>query len=163
MAVAHGDVLADTHDNIPLVKKAMQVFRERDVDHIIHAGDFVAPFTMEVLMDSEIPFTGVLGNNDGEVDGLTAMCSTLYRAPHIFELGGREIVLAHREEDVPEDRAQDADVVIFGHTHETSLDDGPPLRLNPGEVSGWLHGNHSIALLDLESLEVEIIDLNSEE
>jgi hypothetical protein len=156
-------VMADTHDNIPLVRTALEAFRNHDVDHIIHAGDYVAPFTMEVLLAPDIPFIGVLGNNDGEKGGLTSMCSSLYEPPHIFKLGGREIVLVHREEDVPEDRARDADVVIFGHTHEAGIDEGPPLRLNPGEVSGWLHGNTTAALLDLDELDAEIIDLNPEE
>jgi len=156
-------VMADSHDNIPLVRETLEEFRARGVEHIIHAGDIVAPFTLEVLLQPDIPFVGVLGNNDGETGGLTSMCPTLYEPPHIFELGGREIVLSHREEDVPEDRAADADVVIFGHTHEAGIDEGPPLRLNPGEVGGWLHGNTTAALLDLDELNARIIDLNPED
>jgi len=156
-------VMADSHDNIPLVRETLDRFREQGVDHIVHAGDIVAPFTLEVLLEPDIPFIGVLGNNDGETGGLTSMCSTLYEPPHIFELGGREIVLVHRRQDVPEDRAQEADVVIFGHNHRASIEEGPPLRLNPGEVGGWLHGNTTAALLDLDGLEAEIINLNPEE
>lgn len=156
-------VISDTHDNIPMIKKATSLFREQGVDHMIHAGDFVAPFSMKALLESGIPFTAVFGNNDGEKRGLSSLCDTLYEPPHRFELGGRTIVLTHDPETLTDEVTGGADVLIHGHTHGTRIEEGPPVLLNPGEAGGWVPGRSSVALLDLDSLEVELVDLENGE
>jgi len=156
-------IISDTHDNVPMIKKAMSLFRDRDVDHIIHGGDFVAPFSMEALVEPGIPLTAVFGNNDGERKGLSSLCDTLYEPPHRFKLSGRTIVLTHDPETLTEDVRAGADVLIHGHTHEVRMEEGPPLLLNPGEASGWVSGKKTVAFLDLESLEIEVVDLENEE
>ena len=152
-------VISDTHDNVPMIKKATSIFRKKKVEHMIHAGDFVAPFSMEALLEPGIPFIGVFGNNDGERKGLSSLCDTLYEPPHRFELGGRTIVLTHDPEALTDDATADAHVVIHGHTHGTKVEEGPPLVLNPGEAGGWVSGRCTVAFLDLDSLQVELIDL----
>jgi len=37
---------------------------------------------------------------------------------------------------------------------------GKALLVNPGEVSTWLYGKSTVALLDLEKMEAEIVELN---
>ena len=64
-------VISDTHDNIPLIKRAVGLFNRNGVGHILHAGDFVAPFSILPFNALKSPFTGVFGNNDGEKKGLT--------------------------------------------------------------------------------------------
>ena len=66
-------VIADTHDNLPLVARAMELFRRRGVGAVLHAGDFVAPFALKPFVAADMPLTGVFGNNDGERDGLAAL------------------------------------------------------------------------------------------
>jgi len=159
----HVGVISDTHDNIPMIKKATSLFRERGVDCIVHAGDFVAPFSMKALLKPGIPFIGVFGNNDGEKTGLSSLCNTLYEPPYRFELGGRTIVLAHDPETFTDDVTAGADLLIHGHTHDIRVEKGPPLLLNPGEAGGWVSGRCTVALLNLESLQVELLDLDDEE
>ena len=36
---------------------------------------------------------------------------------------------------------------------------GPPLIINPGEAGGWLRDKCTIALLELETMAVEVIEL----
>ncbi len=50
--------------------------------------------------------------------------------------------------------------MVTGHTHWPKIEkiDGV-LVVNPGEASGWLTGKKTIALVDLNTLEAEIIEL----
>ena len=51
-------------------------------------------------------------------------------------------------------------VIVFGHTHKPAVQrEGKTLLLNPGETGGWLTGKGTVALLDLERLEAEIVPL----
>jgi putative phosphoesterase len=152
-------VISDSHDNMPKLRAAVELLRERGVEHLIHAGDWVAPFAVKVLVEAGIPFTGVFGNNDGEKTGIGRMTADVHEAPHFFDLDGRRIVLAHDPTEVPDEMRGQADVVIFGHTHLILVEKGPPLVLNPGECCGWLEGRSTVALLELDTLEVTILEV----
>ena len=152
-------VISDTHDNLTTLRRALELFRQRGVAHIIHAGDWVAPFAVKPFVESGIPFTGVFGNNDGERAGIHKLTDRIHPAPHVFDLEGRRIVLTHDEKQASEDLRRGADIFIFGHTHRVAVERGSPLALNPGECCGWLGGKPTVALLDLESLEVSIEEL----
>jgi len=156
-------VIADTHDNLPLVARAMELFRRRGVGAVLHAGDFVAPFALKALLEPGIPLYGVFGNNDGERAGLGSLCPTLHEAPYRVELGGRTIVLAHSPQQLDARSTEGADLVIHGHTHRVRLEAGRPLLLNPGEAGGWLTGRPTVAVVDLEAMKAEIVELRREE
>ena len=56
--------------------------------------------------------------------------------------------------------SQKYEVIIYGHTHRTDLRKiRKTIIINPGECGGWLTGKSTIALLDLDNLEAEIINL----
>jgi putative phosphoesterase len=59
-------IISDTHDNMPQIKKAVDLLNESKVEHVIHAGDFTSPFTFSILKDLKCGFTGIFGNNDGD-------------------------------------------------------------------------------------------------
>ena len=63
-------LIADTHDNLIQTDKAVDCFNQHRVDYVLHAGDFVAPFTVARFKNLRCEFSGVFGNNDGEKDGL---------------------------------------------------------------------------------------------
>jgi hypothetical protein len=53
------------------------------------------------------------------------------------------------------------DLVIYGHTHKADVRKVKnTLVVNPGEVSTYLYGKSTVALVDLEKLEAEIVELN---
>jgi len=154
-------VLADTHDNMPMIRKAVAFFAQQEVERILHAGDFVAPFALKALLEAGIPLIGVFGNNDGEKEGLSKLCPAICEPPRRFELARRTIVLTHDAARLSEDVAEGADVIISAHTHAPEITDGRPLRLNPGETGGWLEGRCTVALLDLARLEAHLVDLDT--
>jgi len=51
------------------------------------------------------------------------------------------------------------DAVLYGHTHEASIDyRRSVLLLNPGDCSGYL-GRPSVALLDLKTMKARLVEL----
>ncbi len=157
-------VMADSHDCLPKVLRAVEVLRSREVVAAIHAGDFVAPFAARPLEALGVPVYGVLGNNDGERRGLARTFEAFGSlADHLLEreLGGRRIAAVHYPELAgPLFRSGAYDLVVCGHTHEVALQrDGDRVLLNPGEVGGWLTGRSTLAVVDLPTLAVEILDL----
>lgn len=156
-------VVADTHDNMPKIASARSLFVQERVEAILHAGDFVAPFALKALTQPGIPLIGVFGNNDGERTGLRKLCDALYEPPHRLELGGRVIVLAHDPKGLENEPPEGVDLIVQGHTHWPSIEEGTPLAVNPGEAGGWLTGRCTVAIVDLAGMRAEIRDLGSQE
>jgi putative phosphoesterase len=155
-------VMADTHDNLLKTEFAIRELESRGAEFLLHAGDLVAPFALKVILSSGIPFIGVLGNNDGEVDGLKRMSADIHESPHRFELDGRVIVMGHDPDKVEDIVEPDDELVVCGHTHQPRIEMGPPLRVNPGETGGWLTGRCSAALVDLRKMTAELVDLGEQ-
>jgi putative phosphoesterase len=155
-------IMSDTHDNMPQIKKAVRLFNERGVVHVIHAGDFTSPFTFRVLKDLQCAFTGIFGNNDGDKLLLHRMSEgRIFNQPHIFELDGKRIVVIH-EHQIAEALADSGhyDLVIYGHTHKAEVRKaGAALVVNPGEAGSWLYGKSTVAVANLADMTAEIVAL----
>ena len=155
-------IISDTHDNMDQLRKAVDLFNKRKVEHVIHAGDYTSPFTFSVLNELKCSFTGIFGNNDGDKLLLQKMSSErIFNQPHIFELNGKKIILIHEQHIV--DALADSghyDIIIYGHTHKPEIRNvRNTLIINPGEAGSWLYGKSTIALLDLSNVTAEIINL----
>jgi len=155
-------IISDSHDNMPMIHRAVAFLNEKKVGHVIHAGDFSSPFTFRALKNLECEFTGVFGNNDGEKVLLKKLSNgRIFTQPHITEIEGKKIVVMH-EHHVADALADSGhfDLVIYGHTHEPDIRKrGNALIVNPGELSGWLNGRATIAVADLSEMTAEIIEL----
>lgn len=159
-------VISDSHDNVPMLERAMAHFNHAGCELVIHAGDVVAPFAMATFRLLNCPFRAIYGNNDGEKVGLklkaAAVGGSIEAPPLVVEAGGRRLLVLHDCSDWRAEAARSgAEVVIFGHTHEVVIerDQDGPLGLNPGESGGWLTGNCTVALLDTADLAVRLLDL----
>ncbi len=148
---------ADSHDNLPMIRKAIQLFQERRIKHILHLGDYIAPFAVKEWVKFKGEIVGVFGNNDGERAGINKVLATIVPPPHLFEFQDRRILAVHDEKEIDLELTRQADVIVAAHTHEPEMRKGAPLFVNPGECGGWLSGKGTVALLDLDTLEVEII------
>lgn len=156
-------ILSDSHDRLDTLDSIIDLFHSRGVEAVIHAGDFVAPFTIPRLTRLGVPLYAVKGNNDGEVIGLnakiTASGGTFSTYPLHIELGGRHIFIQHEPFGLDAPSAK-YDLIVYGHTHQQDLRDGSPIILNPGEACGWLTGTASAALYDTETQNIEIIEVS---
>ena len=157
-------IISDTHDNLPQIKKAVEIFNREKVELVLHAGDFVSPFTFLEFKNLNCPLKGVFGNNDGDKLYLQEKfkgIGELYPDSYQTTLNHKNIIILHEEKLIDAlAKSQKYEVIIYGHTHRTDLREiGKTIIINPGECGGWLTGKSTIALLDLVNLEVEIIDL----
>jgi len=155
-------VISDTHDRLPTFRRAIALFERLGVEAILHAGDYVAPFAAKLIAPEvlEIPLHCIYGNNDGERRGLKGVLPGIVDGPLRLELGGRAIVMHHWIEWMsPADWAE-ADIIISGHTHEVvNQTYQGKLFLNPGECCGWLTDRCTVALLDLDRVEAQIVEV----
>ena len=156
-------IISDTHDHREHIEQAVRVFSDAGCSLVIHAGDFVAPFTAPVFSQLPCPFVGVYGNNDGERAGLAEKYGAfgeLHDPPHEFEHAGLRIAVMHEPTWLDEYRKRtDIDVVVYGHLHELDIRPGRPLVINPGEACSWLAGRSTAVLLDPRTLSTEVITL----
>ena len=153
-------IIADTHDNLPKIKKALALFKMRGCEAIVHAGDVIAPFAAKALRALKLPIYAVYGNNDGERKGLADLLEGISDGPRLVELDGRKILVAHSLAQVPDSARAGVDAVVVGHTHIAEIQRTKPLIINPGECGGWLYGKTSVAVLDTVRMSVEEISLD---
>ncbi len=148
-------IISDTHDNMDYIRKAIQRLKEEHVGLVLHAGDYIAPFTAKPYSKLDIKMIGVYGNNCAETGKLEEAYSEVrceirgYFAE--VETDGLSIALmhGHRKKDVDRAYSGDYDVIIRGHTHRSSISrENNVLVINPGEVCGYVSGTHSIAFLE---------------
>ncbi|HUK38477.1 MAG TPA: metallophosphoesterase [Methanomicrobiales archaeon] len=161
-------ILADTHDNLPLVMRAVERLNAAGPGLVLHAGDFIAPFVIPRLASLSCPCIGVFGNNDGDRALLSAKAREagnleLAGSFAVRQAGGRSIALLHGHEPGALDGVAGADlfdVVVHGHTHRPSVTRrGRTLVVNPGEACGYLTGKGTVAVLETGTLEVEILEI----
>jgi hypothetical protein len=157
-------ILSDTHDNLTRVRQAVRLFDDAGCDLVVHAGDFVAPFTVEELRNLRVPVRAVFGNCDGERAGLARAFQGLgeiAESPLRFEHAGLRFLVCHLDAPVGRYLAEKScDVLVFGHTHKPLIERREGVLLvNPGEAGGWLRGKSTVALLDPAALTAEIITL----
>lgn len=154
--------MSDTHDNVPLVGRAIEIFNGRGVGHAIHAGDYTSPFTLKLFQNLRCEYTGVFGNNDGDKLLLQERAGGKIRnQPHVFALQDRKIVVMH-EHYVVEALADSGhyDLVVYGHTHKADVRKVKnTLVINPGEVCAYLYGKSTVAIVNLDTMEAEIVEL----
>lgn len=161
-------IIADTHDNLPLVDKAIDRLNREKVEIVLHAGDYVAPFTVVRFKQLKAKLIGVFGNNDGDHEFLKKRFADIEAAEirsNFAEVtaDGLKIALLHGED---EELLQSLvsteyyDIVVHGHSHEAgTYKKSKTIVVNPGEVCGYLSGKSTIALLDTETREAKIVRL----
>ncbi len=156
-------VISDTHDNVASIEAAVEVFEREGAEVLVHCGDYVAPPTLPYFEGFEVH--GVLGNNDGELDGLEAGFralgndSALHGRFADLDLGGARFAVLHGEDqsDV-QARAESGefDYVCYGHhhVHEHRAVDGTDV-INPGAHFPTVPADHrTVALVDTDTGEV---------
>lgn len=155
-------IISDTHDHMENIRKAVKILKEQGVKILIHAGDFVSPFTWRAFKDFEGEIYGVFGNNDGDRVLLKKMYGDrIQKQIRTFEIEGKKIALMHEPQMIEELALSDNfDLIVYGHMHEVDIRTiNKTLIVNPGEACGWLYGEATFVIVDLTDLNTEIIKL----
>jgi len=155
-------VVSDTHNHLPNVRRIVELFAEARVDRVVHTGDITQPKTLRAFGELGAPFVGVFGNNDqGERALLEEVAAelgmNLADPPLELHWAGRRILVVHDPRDL-EAHYHGHDVALHGHTHERRIQrSAGSLVFNPGECAGHLDGHNAVGVVDLATLDVEIL------
>lgn len=161
-------LISDTHDRLPIIEKAVKRLNEANVELVLHAGDYVAPFVIPKFKDLKAKLIGVFGNNDGDHELLKKRFSENKNLEirgrfAMILVDGLKIALLHGDEEELVKALIESggfDVVVHGHAHTAgAYRKGKTLVVNPGEVCGYLSGKSTIAVLDTIKQEAEIVEL----
>lgn len=128
-------VLSDTHGDVDKAEEAIR--RNRDIDLIIHLGDYFRDAEKLSSMFPEIPIEYIYGNSDFMIGDVPA--------EKVLEFGGKKLFITHGHRysvkwdyEKLHTRAQElgVDLLLFGHTHISDVIEGRSYTLlNPGSIS----------------------------
>ncbi|TFG01852.1 MAG: metallophosphoesterase [Promethearchaeota archaeon] len=166
-------VISDTHDCRDKILKAVYIMNERNVEALIHCGDYCSPFTkrwFDDLKDNiKENFYGVFGNNDGDPvflrKNLGQICELVDGSMELVKnLDGKRVFASHMPKSETIEALENSnkfDIILSGHTHTivNKKNENGVLVVNPGEACGYLTGKATFAIIDTQKMEAEIIEL----
>lgn len=168
-------ILSDSHDNLNLLRDAVADASERGAEAVLHCGDVVAPSTLNVIKPFGLPIHVIHGNNTGDLFTLHRIAEKSGGQLHYYgqdagiELDDRKIFIVHYPHYAEAMAATgDWDIVCCGHDHKVRIEwlnnikGGKTLFVNPGTVGG-IGAIPTYILLDLQSMEYEVVELASEQ
>lgn len=128
-------VVSDTHatENHRLEGRTLEAVREADL--VVHAGDFHRESVLDDFYEEAETLRAVYGNNDDSAirdrlptERVVEYAGLRFAVSHTQRGGATALTLFGRE--------RDADAVIFGHSHQPTIDkSGPIPLLNPGSYA----------------------------
>jgi putative phosphoesterase len=155
-------IIADTHDDMEQIGRVVELFNSKGVSEVLHAGDFVSPFTFEILGGLKARLRGIFGNNDGDrILLMEKSGDSIVAQPYIAEVAGIKVAVVHEPASVEAfSESGRFDLVVYGHTHTPDVRNlKGTLVVNPGKVARLHKGRSTVVVLDTESMQAEIIEL----
>lgn len=125
-------IVSDTHGNWPVVAEAIRA--EGEIDYLMFLGDYAGD-GHQLEKTLQVPAYIVCGNCDG-------FCSDAEE--QLIELGGWRFFICHGHRYNAKQTLQalyyrgleqQADFVLYGHTHQAVYEEGAVTLINPGAVS----------------------------
>jgi putative phosphoesterase len=156
-------VVSDTHNQLSNVARIVELLNRAGVERVVHTGDITQAKTLEVLARLDAPLCGVFGNNDaGERAALEVAAAryamTLCDPPLELVWAERRILVVHDPRELGAARRAQHEVALHGHTHRRTIErSGGRLVFNPGECAGHIAGQNAVGVVDLVTLETEIL------
>lgn len=158
--------MADSHDRLDAVDKAISFFNSQEITDVLHAGDLVSPFVVPLFSKLKAKLHFVWGNNEGDHDFVKVRFANIGVTPlgdfAALQLDGKKIALLHGiHEEIVDSLVESGcyDLVVRGHNHKAEITEGETLVVNPGEVCGYLTGRQTVALIDLQEMHAHIVEL----
>ncbi len=158
--------MADTHDRLDAVDKAISFFNTQGMTDVLHAGNLVSPFVVPLFRKLKAKLHFVWGNNEGDRDFVRVRFADIGVTPlgdfAELQLGGKKIALLHgTHEGIVDSLVRSGCYGLFvrGHSHKAEMIEGETLVVNPGEVCGYLTGLQTVALIDLPEMHGQIAEL----
>ncbi|MEM2900125.1 MAG: metallophosphoesterase [Thermoplasmata archaeon] len=159
-------VVSDSHDNLSAIDAFVESLKGKDIELIIHCGDFVSPFTAPNFGNAKVKFLGVFGNNDGDHDFLRTRYSKiggeLLGEFAVVNISDKKAAVLHgTKEEIVSALVECGkyDFVLRGHTHTPTIEKkGKTYHINPGALSGYLANKRSYAIVDTEKMDAKLVE-----
>jgi len=157
-------IVADTHDNLAYVDRAVELFESENVERVVHCGDIVAPFSATPFDSEAFEFYAVRGNNDGEwaLANVIEEFGTYLGECGRFAVDDTSIAAYHGTNKLLREalaKSGEYDYVFHGHTHKRIIEDrGETIVVNPGGLP--IEGadeEFSVAVLDTSESGTEAV------
>ena len=158
-------IISDTHDNVPNIKKAVEIFKNKNVEFVIHAGDIIAPVSVNYFEGLNMKF--IFGNCDGDRLKIEEKVRDIngQHYGNIMELKhkGKKIGVFHGHDIIINDKMLNKgyDYYIHGHTHtpEDKKHKNTRVLCPGGHYLGNPKEDNKVILLDIEKDKVEFVDV----
>jgi len=158
--------MSDSHDHRQNILKALEIFKEKGVEVIIHAGDLISPFCVKMFEEFKGKFYLCRGNNLGDTDVISNMMKEMgffFEDVGEFEIDGKTFALYHGTDELKLNSLIYSkvpyDYVITGHTHKKLLKKvDKKVIINPGETFD-LYEDPTVAILNLVDRKVQFHSL----
>lgn len=156
-------IVSDTHGHVQNTLAAVRMLESLGVDEVLHCGDIGSTEIPRLFARWRAHF--VFGNCDPDAGPLSIAIGAAGLLCHNrfgdVTLAGRRIALIHSDDARLFRQSITSgtyDLVCYGHTHEAEQHrEGKTLVLNPGAL--YRATPHSIAIVELETMEATIIPL----
>ena len=151
-------VLSDTHGEIERTRTAAAVFREFDVEYVIHCGDIGGEGVVLALRG--LPVHYVFGNSDAATESLREAIERNGQHCHgsfgHLKPAGKKIFFLHGHQNdrfTTEIESGRWDLICYGHTHTRAFHtEHGTLLLNPGALHRV--SRPSVVIVSLPELEI---------
>ena len=164
-------ILSDSHDNRELIHQGVADAVTKGAQCILHCGDVVAPSTLSVLFEFDLPIHVVHGNNNGDLYMMSKVSAKTNNKMHYYgqdadiEIAGKKVFLVHYPHYAQGMATTGKwDVVCCGHSHKAKIESIANIKgtetmlINPGTVGGV--GNPATYILgDFDKMRFDIIEI----
>ena len=156
-------IVSDTHENLPVIARAVALFAAHAPTLVIHCGDIISPPVLQEF--ARLPMRFIFGNNDGERAGIRRMAEQLGFGAVEDELeltvDGKRMIATHghRVSVLEASITSGAyDYVFTGHTHAIRDERfGRTRVINPGAL--FAAKRYTVALLEPKTDELTILEV----
>lgn len=155
-------LISDTHEQDEPILKALEIFRQKNVEFIVHCGDIISPGVLADFKGHRMKI--IFGNNDGEKIGLNNKAEELgfekITETKEFLHKNKLFYVCHgSDKKVLNDaiNSQKYDYILTGHTHVVRDEKiGKTRIINPGTL---FRAKKTAATLDTKNDKLELIEI----
>jgi len=156
-------IISDTHDDLQVLERALDILRAEEIDRLLHCGDLCGPAVVEALSGFDTWIARGNMDRHAELEPTVREMIGAGRLAnrHRLTLEGHAAVLVHGHRENELRQLIDAGEVAYvfhGHTHRRRDQRiGPTRVINPGALGGMRWQQRSFCILDLAAGEATFI------
>jgi len=161
-------ILSDTHNNLENLQTALDLFKNKGIDTLIHCGDLTEVEVTRAMQDFRVIFT--LGNGDiasGEIRAALLAQNPENYVGLVFtgRIGEARVAATHGHLPGHVDElvhSGEYDYVFKGHSHQHKEETVGFTRLiNPGALGGLRREDRHVCILDLDTSKAKFFKIKS--